>query len=187
MEKLSINVGFAGIRSIGRPSFNQIYLRLVVDKLKSDKAEQTCIDLAMHMNLILHQDGSYLVSKGATIRPSQVMPQPGQTDRDGLLIHQIKRSHFNVKRVPLTPPCWLSSYPEPRRSIFFSRKEDLPAHLSPEWGARSVDEITLGIIVVEESDIQEDKLDFGRKFAGRVDASAAGANISSPPSIKEEP
>ena len=128
MERLPIIVDFGEINSAKISSFQQMHNRLIIDKLKSDKAEQTYIDLAMHMNLISCKDGNYVDSNGAIVSPSQGMSRFGQTVHDDTLINWIERSRFAVEGGPFNSPMIIKpSGVSPLK--YTAPPKDLPAQL----------------------------------------------------------
>ena len=152
MDSLPIVVGFGGINAAGRSSFHHMYNRLIIDSLNQQKAEQTCIDLAMHMTLIEYKNGVYLNRRGDVIEPQKVMGRYHQMIREHTLIRRIEKSHFDVDAVPFHRRATLA----PTASLpitFLLKKENLPAQMPIEWQCVAIDDNLVEITVNDNLDV----------------------------------
>ncbi len=152
MDSLPIVVGFGGINAAGRSSFHHMYNRLIIDSLNPEKAEQTCIDLAMHMNLISYQHGSYFTRRGDKINTQNVMGLMKPIICEQTLIRRIEKSHFDVEAVPFHARMTLA----PKASApltFLLHKENLPSQIPLEWSCLVVDDNMVEVTVNDNLEV----------------------------------
>ncbi len=128
MIRLPVIVGFGGVNPAGRSSFHHGYHRLIFDKLSSEVAQHTCLDLATMMGMLHYRAGHYEDFNCQRISAHQALSILEQILHDYTLVRRINAEHFDVDAVPFQEK--VTSAPTTKRSSqIIAHKSQIPDQL----------------------------------------------------------
>lgn len=132
MASLPVIVSFGGISPAGRSSFHHGYRRMLADVLDAETVKETYTDLAVLMNLLKYQDGSYVDADGSPINVDEWLSSYRAHISDHTLVRKLEKNLFDPEAVPVHTASKIA--PTGDNSLSFElRARHLPSEVPANW------------------------------------------------------
>ena len=155
MTSLPVIVGFGGYNAAGRSSFHHGFRRTILDSLSKQRQEQTLCGLAVLMQLVKYQQGSYIDGDGNNLEVADVAKKYRQFILENTLIRRIHKDHFDPDNVSGNQDFSLSC-DEPI-ALVLNRKE-LPKQIPENWQLSVIDDDKVKVVMNGTTHLKTERL-----------------------------
>ena len=155
MTSLPVIVGFGGYNAAGRSSFHHGFRRTILDSLSKQRQEQTICGLAVLMQLVKYQQGSYIDGEGNNLEIADVAKKYRQFILENTLIRRIHKDHFDPDNVSGNQDFSLTA-DEPI-ALVLNRKE-LPKQIPENWQLSVIDDDKVKVVMNGTTHLKAERL-----------------------------
>jgi acetoacetyl-[acyl-carrier protein] synthase len=152
LASLPVIVSFGGISPAGRSSFHHGYRRMLADVLEAETVKQTYTDLAILMNLLKYEDGTYKDAEGNAVDLDDWLNHHKPHITDHTLVRRLEKNLFDPDAIPLHAASKIA--PSEGKSLCFEmRSRHLPNSIPDSWTVESLNDDTDKVRVTIAGDL----------------------------------
>ena len=145
---LPVIIGYGGINSAGRSSFNKFYQRLIFDVLNQSDRARTLVSLATMMGVVQAEAGVLKTRSGVEISEANIESHFGCRLLSQTLLRQINDSYFDVNNIPFQRKFQLAPK-QGQPATFMMPVDSMPETLPPSWRIVDKNEHHISIAVTD--------------------------------------
>lgn len=153
MASLPVIVSFGGISPAGRSSFHHGYRRMLADSLDAETTKETYTDLAILMNLLKYQDGSYTDAEGTPVDLDEWLAHHRPHITDHTLVRKLEKNLFDPDAM-LSHTASKLAAGEGSPISFEMRSRHLPNNIPDNWSVETLNDGTDKVRVTIDGDLE---------------------------------